>query len=135
MGTKCIRQADVFRSLSSYRESGYSHRYPEKVPMTAPVLNYSPSATKLVTDNHDRETDLNVLIADNRRSRSYHIWASLSALSEVPVITTGESVEEVLRLALYLSPEVSLVSGTFGSGEGFSLAHRLKDRARLPHPC
>jgi DNA-binding NarL/FixJ family response regulator len=100
--------------------------------MTALVLNYSSPATELVTDNDHRERDLKVLIADDRRSRSYHIWASLSALSDVPAITTGESIEEVLRLALYLAPEVSLVSGTFGSGEGFSLAHRLKDRARPP---
>jgi DNA-binding NarL/FixJ family response regulator len=100
--------------------------------MTAPVLNYSPSATKLVTDNHHRESDVNVLIADDRRSRSYHIWASLSSLRDVPAITTGESIEEVLRLALRHAPEVSLVSGTFGSGEGFSLAHRLKDRAAPP---
>jgi DNA-binding NarL/FixJ family response regulator len=100
--------------------------------MTAPVINYSPSATKWVTDNHHRDRDLKVLIADDRRSRSYHIWASLSALSDVPAITTGESIEEVLRLAAHDAPEVSLVSGTFGSGEGFSLAHRLKDRAAAP---
>jgi DNA-binding NarL/FixJ family response regulator len=100
--------------------------------MTALALNYSPSATKLVTDSHHRESDPNVLIADDRRSRSYHIWASLSSLRDVPAITTGESIEEVLRLAAHDAPEVSLVSGTFGSGEGFSLAHRLKDRAPPP---
>jgi DNA-binding NarL/FixJ family response regulator len=132
MGTKCIRQADVFRSPSSYRESEYSHRYPEKALMTAPLLNYAPLATELVTGNHHRESDLNVLIADDRRSRSYHIWASLSSLRDVSAITTGESIEEVLGLALRQAPEVSLVSGTFGSGEGLSLAHRLKDRAAPP---
>jgi DNA-binding NarL/FixJ family response regulator len=100
--------------------------------MTALVLNYSPSATKSVTDNHHRESDLKVLIADDVRSRSYHIWASLSSLSDVPVITTGESIEEVLRLAVRHAPEVSLVSSRFGSGEGFGLAHRLKDRVAPP---
>jgi DNA-binding NarL/FixJ family response regulator len=85
-----------------------------------------------VTDNHRRESELNVLIADDRRSRSYHIWASLSSLRDVPAITAGESIEEVLRLAARHAPQVSLVSATFGSGEGFSLAHRLKDRAAPP---
>jgi DNA-binding NarL/FixJ family response regulator len=75
---------------------------------------------------------VNVLIADDRRSRSYDIWASLSAVRDVPAITTGERIEEVLRLAVYHAPEVSLVSATFGSGEGFSLAHRLKHRAPPP---
>jgi DNA-binding NarL/FixJ family response regulator len=132
MGTKCIRQADVFRSISSYRDSGYSDRYPEKALMTALLLNHPTSATVSVTDNHHRESGMNLLIADDRRARSYHIWASLSSLRDVPAITTGESVEEVLRLALRHAPEVSLVSGTFGSGEGLSLAHRLKDRAAPP---
>jgi DNA-binding NarL/FixJ family response regulator len=100
--------------------------------MTALLLNYPPSATNSVTDNHRRESGMNVLIADDCRSRSYCIWASLSSLRDVPAITTGESVEEVLRLALRHAPEVSLVSATFGSGEGFSLAHRLKDRAAAP---
>ena len=100
--------------------------------MTAQVLNHPPSASKSVTDNHHRDHDLNMLIADDRRSRSYHIWASLNALSDVPAITTGESTEEVLRLALGHAPQVSLVSGTFGSGEGFSLVHRLKDRGAAP---
>jgi DNA-binding NarL/FixJ family response regulator len=100
--------------------------------MTARLLNYSPSATTSVTDNHRRESDLSVLIADDRRSRSYHIWASLSSLRDVPAITAGESIEEVLRLAARHAPQVSLVSAAFGSGEGFSLAHRLKDRAAPP---
>jgi DNA-binding NarL/FixJ family response regulator len=72
---------------------------------------------------------MTVLIADDRRSRSYRIWASLSALSDVPGICTGENIEEVLGVALRRAPEVSLVSAAFGSGEGFSLAHRLKECA------
>ena len=100
--------------------------------MTAPLLNYPPSAANSVTDNHHRESDLNVLVADDRRSRSYQIWASLNSLRDVPAIVTGESIEEVLRLAAHDAPEVSLVSSRFGSGEGFSLAHRLKDRAAPP---
>jgi DNA-binding NarL/FixJ family response regulator len=35
----------------------------------------------------------------------------------------------VLRLALHSTPEVSLVSAAFGTGHGFSLAHRLKECA------
>jgi DNA-binding NarL/FixJ family response regulator len=87
---------------------------------------------KSVTDNDHRDHEMNVLIADDRRFRSYRIWASLSALTDVPAISTGESVEEVLRLAMHRVPRVSMVSATFGSGEGFSLAHRLKDRNALP---
>src|SRR5580692_4149688 len=87
---------------------------------------------KSVTHNGHRDHEMNVLIADDRRFRSYRIWASLSALTDVPAISTGESVEEVLRLAMHRVPQVSMVSATFGSGEGFSLAHRLKDRTDLP---
>jgi DNA-binding NarL/FixJ family response regulator len=101
--------------------------------MTALLLNYSPPAAKSVSDNHDDAHDTNVLIADDHRSRSYHIWASLSALRDVPSISTGERIADVLRLAVYHAPAVSLVSATFGSGEGFSLAHRLKDRAAPPY--
>ena len=87
---------------------------------------------KSVTHNGHRDHEMNVLIADDRRFQSYRIWASLSALTDVPAISTGESVEEVLRLAMRHVPRVSMVSATFGSGEGFSLAHRLKDRTDLP---
>jgi DNA-binding NarL/FixJ family response regulator len=73
-----------------------------------------------------------VLIADERRSRSFHLWASLSSLQDVTAISTGESVEEVLRLVVDDSPDVGLVSATFGTGEGFSLAHRLKHRTAPP---
>lgn len=104
----------------------------ERAGMTALLLNYSPVRTKSVTDTRHRESDINVLIGDDRRSRSYHIWTSLSSLRDVPAITTGESIEEVLRLAVHHAPEVSLVSATFGSGEGFSLTHRLKDRSAPP---
>jgi DNA-binding NarL/FixJ family response regulator len=82
-----------------------------------------------MSDDHHEVGDMTVLIADDRRSRSYRIWASLSALRDVAAICTGESIEEVLRVALHSTPEVSLVSAAFGSGEGFSLAHRLKESA------
>src|SRR5260370_24852083 len=87
---------------------------------------------KSVTDNDHRVHQMNVLIADDRRFRSYRIWASLSALTDVPVISTGESAEELLLLAFHHVPRVSMVSDAFGSGEGFSLAHRLKARTALP---
>jgi len=87
---------------------------------------------KSVTHNGHRDHEMNVLIADDSRFQSYRIWASLSALTDVPAISTGESVEEVLRLAMHHVPQVTMVSATFGSGEGFSLAHRLKDRTDLP---
>ena len=87
---------------------------------------------KSETHNGHRDHEMNVLIADDSRFQSYRIWASLSALTDVPAISTGESVEEVLRLAMHHVPQVTMVSATFGSGEGFSLAHRLKDRTDLP---
>lgn len=100
--------------------------------MSALLLNYSPPATTPVRDMHHDTHDMEVLIADDRRSRSYHIWASLSSLRDVPAISTGEHIEEVLRLVIHHAPEVSLVSATFGSGEGFTLAHLLKDRSAPP---
>jgi DNA-binding NarL/FixJ family response regulator len=98
--------------------------------MTALLLNYSPETT--ATASRERESDMNLLIADDRRSRSYHIWAALSSVRDIPFITTGESIDEVLRLAGRHAPHVSLVSATFGSGEGFGLAHRLKNRTAPP---
>jgi DNA-binding NarL/FixJ family response regulator len=96
--------------------------------MTALSLNHcSPARTSVSDDNHDAH-DGHVLIADDRRPRSYHIWASLSSLRDVPAITTAESIEEVIRLADHHAPVLSLVSATFGTGEGFGLAHRLKHR-------
>jgi DNA-binding NarL/FixJ family response regulator len=96
--------------------------------MTALSLNHcSPARTSVSDDNHDAH-DGNVLIADDLRPRSYQIWASLSSLRDVPAITTGESIEEVIGLADHHAPVLSLVSATFASGEGFSLAHRLKHR-------
>jgi DNA-binding NarL/FixJ family response regulator len=100
--------------------------------MTAALLDYSPQSIKPATASRERESDMKVLIADDRRSRSYHIWGALSSIRDIPFITTGESIEEVLRLADRHAPQVSLVSATFGSGEGFDLAHRLKNRTAPP---
>jgi DNA-binding NarL/FixJ family response regulator len=98
----------------------------EKALMTALLLNSCNITVNPIADNDHREHEVNVLIADDHRSRSYHIWASLSSLRAVPRISTGESREEVLRLAARHAPEVSLVSATFGGGEGFTVANRLK---------
>jgi DNA-binding NarL/FixJ family response regulator len=98
--------------------------------MTALLLNHSAPTAMSVSDNHDR--GVNILVADDRRSRSYGIWATLSSLRDVPTITTGENIGEVLRLAIHHPFEVSLVSARFGSGEGFNLAHRLKEHAARP---
>jgi DNA-binding NarL/FixJ family response regulator len=75
---------------------------------------------------------MSIFIADDRRARSYRIWASLSALTDVPTITTGESIEEVLRLTMHHAPQVSIVSATFGDGQGLSLTHRLKHGTAPP---
>jgi DNA-binding NarL/FixJ family response regulator len=84
------------------------------------------------TDSRHRGHDVTVLIADDRRARSYRVWASLSALRDVPAISRGESIEEVLRLSLRHAPRVSIVAATFGGGEGFSLTNRLKDGSAPP---
>src|SRR4030088_210204 len=100
--------------------------------MTAVLLNHSSPTTHPATDSHHREHDVAVLIADDRRARSYRVWASLSALRDVPSITTGESIEEVLRVTLRHAPRVSIVAATFGGGEAFSLTNRLKDGTAPP---
>jgi DNA-binding NarL/FixJ family response regulator len=100
--------------------------------MTAVLLNHYSPTMQPATDSHHGVHDMNVLIADDRRARSYRIWASLSALTDVPTITTGESIEEVLRLTLHHAPRVSVVSATFGDGQGLSLTHRLKHGTAPP---
>ena len=100
--------------------------------MTAVLLNHCSPTTQPATDSHHREHDVAVLIADDRRARSYRVWASLSALRDVPAITTGESIEEVLRVTLRHAPRVSIVAATFGGGEAFSLTNRLKDGTAPP---
>jgi hypothetical protein len=52
--------------------------------MTALLLNYPQPATKSVSDNRHEAGDMTVLIADDRRSRSFPIWASLNALRDIP---------------------------------------------------
>jgi DNA-binding NarL/FixJ family response regulator len=75
--------------------------------------------------------DVRVLIADDHRASSYRIWISLSGMTGAGAISTGESYDEVLSLASE-RPQVSMVSATFGGGEGLTLAHRLKRLALGP---
>jgi DNA-binding NarL/FixJ family response regulator len=100
--------------------------------MTTALLSHYSPAMQPATDSHHGAHDMNVLVADDRRARSYRIWASLRALTDVGSITTGESIEEVLRLALHHAPRVSVVSATFGDGQGLSLTHRLKHGTAPP---
>jgi DNA-binding NarL/FixJ family response regulator len=87
----------------------------------------SPTTTSAVGVN-----DVRVLIADDDRASSYRIWISLSGMTGAGAISTGESYDEVLSLARHDRPEVSMVSATFGGGEGLTLAHRLKRLALGP---
>jgi DNA-binding NarL/FixJ family response regulator len=101
----------------------------EGTAMTAVSLNYSPAIQTLLPRSVH---EVNVLIADDHPARSYSIWTALSTQSDVPAISRGESIEEVLRVAAWLGPQLCIVSVTFGSGEGLGLAHRLKHRPPFP---
>jgi DNA-binding NarL/FixJ family response regulator len=115
----------------------YSCRPRRSVIGVMSSVSLGPSRTQLRRStpehqarNRSRESGIHVLLADDRRASSYVVWASLSGLRGIRGISTGESVEEVLSLAAQCVPDVCMVSVAFGSGEGFSLAHRLKHHAR-----
>jgi DNA-binding NarL/FixJ family response regulator len=90
------------------------------------LLGVEGSAPAPAPRHHSRERGIHVLLADDHRATSYHIWALLSAQSDVREVSTGESVEEVLSLAAQHAFDLVMVSPTFGGSHGFSLAYRLE---------
>jgi DNA-binding NarL/FixJ family response regulator len=92
----------------------------------ASLLDVDRPATPPASRHDSRERGVHVLLADDQRARTYHIWALLSAQSDVRQVSSGESVEEVLSLAAHHAFDLIMVSVTFGARHGLSLAHRLK---------
>jgi DNA-binding NarL/FixJ family response regulator len=69
-----------------------------------------------------------VLVVDDLRSRSYHVWASLTGLADEQDVTTAESVDEALMLIARHPPDLVLVAVDLRDGEALRLCRRLKRR-------
>jgi two-component system response regulator DesR len=84
------------------------------------------TATAGQTKAHNRHGAINVLLADDRRSSSYSLWALLNWQRDIHVLATAVTRTEAMHLAAQWKPSVCMISAALGPSEALTLAHNLK---------
>jgi two-component system response regulator DesR len=96
-------------------------------PYASSLINRKPART----GSRCSPSDIDVLIADDRRAARDNVWGLLNCKEGIRVIAAVQDAEEAIRVARDRTPRVCLVAATLLARDGLDLAYQIK---RLSDP-